>query len=77
MLRAGAALTTETAQRRPSNEAAWTLVDRIRRLGNWEAYLRRHRANFVGLITKLTAGAPFPEELKGVIADYVAPPGGN
>ena len=77
LLRAGAALTTETAQRRPSNEAAWTLVDRIRRLGNWEAYVRRHRANFVGLITKMTAGAPFPEELKGVIADYVAPPGGN
>ena len=77
LLRAGAALATETARRHRANEAAWTLVDRIRELGSWDEYVHHHRANFVSLITKMAGGAPICVVLKGTIADYVSPPGGN
>ena len=74
LLRAGVALSTATARRDASNEAAWALVDAVRKLGHWEAYVRRHRVVLISVITKM---AQIPEVLKYVIADFVCPPGGN
>ena len=76
LLRAGAALDTGMVSRRASNEAAWALVDTIRKAGNWEEYVGRHRAILVNVITKMAGDAPIPEALKGEIADFF-PPGGH
>ena len=52
----------------------WALADAVRKLGHWEAYVRRHRVVLVSVITKM---AQIPEVLKYEIADFVCPPGGN
>ena len=77
LLRAGVALNTELARRRSSNEAAWTFVDLIRKLGSWDEYVRRHRVALLSLVEKMVGGALIPDDLQRAIADFVSPPGGN
>ena len=76
LLRAGADVNTQHADRREANASTWALVDEIRAAGGWQNYVTRRRAALVRAISDAFRGK-FPEVIYAEIAPYMEAPGGD
>ena len=87
LLRAGANVQTENAERDEDNTYvwlverdednidAWLLVDAIQKVGGWPQYVHRRRATFASVVKKATWNK-LPEAINLEIVAFVEPPGG-
>ena len=75
LLRAGAKTAAEMLPvRRPVNEAAFAVYDRVKAAGDWKAYARKHQRVLAGLVRKC---APrLPDDAARHVVGFWTPPGG-
>ena len=60
-------------ERKPWNEAAFAVYDRVKAAGDWKAYARKHQRVLAGLVSKC---APLPEDAARHVVGFWTPPGG-